>query len=283
MAEEHCLRRDFLQALAIVQTSNSRGGEGMSVYIDGVIILNFLVDFLLLLGTNRICGHPPSPGKAAMSAVLGGLYGGACLLPGFSFLGNFLWRMVSLGLMSVLAFGWSISALRRGIVFAFLSMALGGIAFGLGGSGFFGIAISAFGVFLLCRLGFSGEIGGRKFIPVELHHDDRRLQLTALQDTGNTLRDPVTGTPVLVVAAEIGEQLTGLTREQLRRPVESVEAVPGLRLIPYHCVGNSGGLLLALRIPKVKIGTWQGSSLVAFAPEGLSSDGEYQALTGGVA
>ena len=32
----------------------------------------------------------------------------------------------------------------------------------------------------------------------------------------------------------------------------------------------------------VKIGNWQGSTLVAFAPESLSAEGAYQALTGGV-
>ena len=255
----------------------------MRLYIDVVIVLNFLVDFLLLLGTNRICGHPPAVGKAAISAALGGLYGGACLLPGFQFLGNLLWRAVSLALMALIAFGWSASAMRRGIVFAFLSMALGGIAFGLGNESFWGIGVSAMGVFLLCRLGFSGIVGGRKFIPVELFHNDKKLRITALQDTGNTLRDPVTGTPVLVVAAEVGERITGLSREQLRRPVESMQALPGLRLIPYNAVGRQGGLLLAMRIPKVKVGAWQGSSLVAFAPDGLSPDGEYQALTGGIA
>lgn len=254
----------------------------MSVYIDLVILLNFLVDFLLLLGANRICGHPPAPGKAALAAAVGGLYGGMCLLPGFAFLGNLLWRTVSLAMMAIVAFGWSISGLRRGIVFAFLSMALGGIAYGLDHCGFLGIVLAAIGVFLLCRFGFSGKIGGRRFLPVELFYKDIHLKLTALQDTGNTLMDPVTGSSILVVAAEIGEKLTGLTREQLQKPTETIGAIPGLRLVPYHSVGKQDGLLLGLKIPRVRIGPWQGSTLVAFAPEGLSSDGEYQALTGGM-
>ncbi len=254
----------------------------MPVYLDFVIILNFLVDFFLLLGANRLCGHPPAPGRAAVAAALGGLYGGVCLLPGFSFMGNVLWRMVSLVLMSLIAFGLSINALRRGAVFMFLSMALGGIALGVGSSGFLGILLPAVCLFLLCTVGFSGRIGGKKLIPVELGSEDRYVRLTALQDTGNTLKDPLTGSPVMVVAAEIAEQLTGLTREQLSKPVETVTAAPGLRLIPYRAVGNGGGFLLARRFSKVKIGSWRGSSLVAFAPESLCADGEYQALTGGM-
>lgn len=253
----------------------------MLVYIDVVIVLNFMVDFLLLLGTNRLCSHPPAAGRAAIAAGVGGLYGGICLLPGFAFLGNLLWRLVSLAFMAVIAFGCSISAMRRGIIFAFLCMALGGMALGIGGTGFLTLITAAAGVFLLCRVGFRGRIGNREFVPVELFFNEKRVRLTALRDTGNTLRDPVTGAPVLVIDAQTAGKLTGLTTQQLKTPVESMGAMPGLRLIPYHAVGKADGMLLALRFSKVKIGDWQGSSLVAFAPEGLHSDGEYQALTGG--
>ena len=48
----------------------------MRVYLDLVILLNFLVDYLLLLGTNRISGFPLTPGRTALAAVLGGIYFG---------------------------------------------------------------------------------------------------------------------------------------------------------------------------------------------------------------
>ena len=253
----------------------------MPVYIDIVILLNFLVDFLLLLGTSHLCGNPPAPGRMALAAGLGSVYGGACLLPGFAFLGNTLWRGICLLLMAAIAFGCSISALRRGIVFVLLCFALGGVALGVSNIGFWKVVMAAGGVYLLCRFGLGGRIGGKELILVELFYNGKQMRLTALRDTGNTLRDPVTGAPVLVVGAEVANKLTGLTRQQLKTPVESMGALPGLRLIPYRAVGNAGGMLLALRFPKVRIGDWQGSSLVAFAPEGLCPDGEYQALTGG--
>jgi len=253
----------------------------MTVYLDLIILFNFLVDFLLLLGTNRLCGYPPSPGRAALAALLGGIYGGACVLPGFRFLGNIVWRLISLALMAVLAFGVSFSALRRGLVFSFLSMALGGIVVCMGRGGFWPVLAAAALLALICRFGFRGKLDTNSYVPVELHYGDKHIQLTALRDTGNTLRDPVTGAPVLVIGAEAANQLTGLTVQQMKKPIESIGAVPGLRLIPYHAVGNDGGMLLALKISKVKIGTWQGSSLVAFAPEGLHPGEEYQALAGG--
>lgn len=252
----------------------------MTVYLDGVMLLNFLVDFLLLLAAGRLCGFPVKLGRAIAGGALGGLYAAVCLLPGFAFLGNFLWRTVSLGAMAVIAYGCSLSAWRRGLVFVFLSLALGGAVMGIGKGGILGIVSAAGVLCILCCVGFRGRLGGTAYIPVELNYGENRLTLTALQDTGNTLRDPVTGQQVLVIGADAAQKLTGLTQGQLQSPVESVGAIPGLRLIPYHSVGGSG-FLLALRLQGVKIGSWQGSTLVAFAPEGLSREGAYQALTGG--
>ena len=253
----------------------------MTVYIDGVFLLNFLVDFLLLLAATRICGYPAKVGRALLAALLGGVYAACCLLPGFYFLGNTLWRVVSLGGMAVIAYGFTKSALRRGTVFALLSLALGGAVMGMGKGGVVGILCAAAVLCLLCCFGFQGRIGGTTYVPVELTYGDKHLRITALQDTGNTLRDPVTGRDVLVVGADVASELTGLTPHQLQSPVESVGVLPGLRLIPYHSVGTRS-FMLAMRFQNVKIGTWQGSSLVAFAPEGLSSEGAYQALTGGL-
>ena len=42
-----------------------------------------------------------------------------------------------------------------------------------------------------------------------------RVSIVALRDSGNTLRDPVSGEQVLVVSGEVAEKLTGLTQEQL--------------------------------------------------------------------
>ena len=152
---------------------------------------------------------------------------------------------------------------------------------GLGKSGPVGVLGVAAVLCLLCGFGFQGVISSALYVPVELRYRDKHMNLTALHDTGNTLRDPITGRRVLVIGADAAGELTGLTREQLRRPVESIGALPGLRLIPYRSVGTENGFLLALRLQDVKIGTWRGSSLVAFAPERLSSEDAYQALTGG--
>ena len=41
----------------------------MQIYVDVVAILNTVVDFLLILGTNRLAGFPPDSGRGAAAAV----------------------------------------------------------------------------------------------------------------------------------------------------------------------------------------------------------------------
>lgn len=249
----------------------------MPLYLDLLMLLNFLVDFLLLVGTNRLAGYPPLVKKALAAAVLGGLYGGACVLPGFLFLSNTLWRIVSLLLMAGIAFGFHRESLRRCVLFVLLSMSLGGIAIGVGGGGMLPLLLSAVAVCGMCRFGFCGT-AGKQYLPVEING----ICFTALRDTGNTLTDPLTGQQVMVVSAGVAGRLLGLHPRELLDPVTAMKRVSGCRLLPYHCVGNSGGMLPVKRFEDVKVGRWRGSCLVAFAPNELGNGKRYEALTGGI-
>lgn len=225
-------------------------------------------------------GFPLSPLRCVLAAALGALYSAACFLRGFRFLGSAFWRLVSLGLMGSAAFGFSPSAWKRCGVFVILSMALGGVALSLGRGDFWAVILGAGLVWGLCRLAFGETVGGREYVPLELHYGEKSLDLIALRDSGNTLRDPITGEQVLIIGSEAAAALTGLTEAQLASPMETLARRPmrGLRLIPYRAVGRSGGMLLALRLDKVKIGSRTQSAVVAFAPEGLGGS-MYQALS----
>lgn len=249
----------------------------MTVYLDAVILLNFLVDFLLLMGTNRLTGFPGKPVRCAGAAILGGIYGGACLLRGFHFLGNTFWRLCILLLMAMCAFGMDVSAWKRCGVFLLLSMALGGAASCFHRRDALALVLTAGGIWLLCRFGLG--VGGREYVPLTLSLGERTVQLTALRDSGNTLRDPISGEEVFVIGPDAAKRLTGLTAGELRSPLETLAKHPiqGLRLIPFHAVGG-GGMLLGLRFDKVVLGNRERSAVVAFSGEEIGEGGGYQAL-----
>ena len=255
----------------------------MTVYLDLVVLLNFMVDSLLLMGTNRLMGYPMGIKKALFAGTLGGIYAGICMMPGCGFLGNLFWRMVCLCCMSGIAFGWNQSAFRRGGIFVLLSMALGGMVLGLGEGDFGSLILSAAVIAILCALAVRSPLGIQKYQPVELKWNGCTLRLTALLDTGNTLRDPVTGASVLVVGADVGRKL-GISQEILQDPVTAMVfgKVPGARLIPYRAVGKPGAMLLGVRLEEVRLGGQVISPVVAFAPEKIGRAEAYQALAGGV-
>ena len=225
------------------------------------------------------------PGKGnylriVAAALLGGIYGGCCMVDGLSFLGNLHWRLVSMILMTGIAFGIDRSSLRRGILFVLLHLALAGATAGAN-RGFWSVLTVGCTLALMGVVTFFERPG--RYVPVELYYRGQRIRLTALHDTGNTLTDPVTGETVLVVSADVARRMTGLTSGQLGDPISAIRAVPGMRLIPYRTIDRPTGMLLAVRVPEARVGNRKGSLLVAFAPAGLDEKGRYQALTGGAA
>ena len=145
------------------------------------------------------------------------------------------------------------------------------------------LVLSSLGLWMLCRISFRGNAGRREYIPVELTWGTRKISVIALRDTGNTLRDPITGEQVLIAGADVAEELLDLPQEQLHRPIELLASgkVPGLRLIPYYAVGQAGSMLPAVRFKGAKINGADAAPLVAFAPEVLAKDGVFRMLTGG--
>ena len=73
----------------------------------------------------------------------------------------------------------------------------------------------------------------------------------------------------------------GLSIEQLRSPIESLELLSCTRLIPYKTIGHSDVFLLGLVVPHIEMGTWQGSGIIGLSPETFGSKGTFQALAGG--
>lgn len=235
-------------------------------------VLNFCVNGLLLAGVARQAGRRASPLGVLGGALLGAVYAVGCMAPGFGFLGGLHWRLVSLGLMGLVAYGWDG---RLCCAFAVLNLALGSAVMGAPWQ----LALYGVGVLLLGRFAFGS--GGRRLLPVQIAGFGKRVCLTALLDTGNELRDPITAEPVLVIGCQAAGALTGLTVEQLRRPLDTMSAppLPGLRLIPFRAVGAEHGLLLAMRFPEVRMGGRTRPAIVAFAPQSFGED--YQALAGG--
>lgn len=281
------------------------------IYVDTLFLLNAIVDYLLLLAAARLAGEPLRRLRFALGAVLGGFYAVAIFLPGLSFLSHPLCRAASALLMMVAAYGGSRRLLRQGILFVALTCAFGGgvVAIGLmggtglslGGGVFYSsmdlkmVLLSAAVCYLVItlvfqRLGRHTAAGGELARAV-LRLGERRVELTALVDTGNTLTDPVSGRGVMVAEGDAARDLfphdRRPTAEDLRDPAGALERLGTgrwrgrFRLLPYRSVGVERGLLLAVRADSLEVdGCARGPVLVALSPTPVSDGGGYRALIG---
>lgn len=245
-----------------------------------VAFFRFLVGFLLILGTNRLLGHKTVVLDGCLASALGSFQAAVCTVSGFAFLGQPLWHMVFLVLSAWMAFRQGGDRLRRGALFVLLQLAMGQIA--MGNVWPFLMAVAA--MCLLCSTGLHPKAHAGSTVRVQIAHGGKQVSLTALKDTGNTLIDPISGCRVLVVDSSVAWTLLGLSEQALSNPLETLatQRVPGLRLIPYHTVGQPAGMLLAIRPERILLDGEAVEQVVAFSPHKLGNGQAFQALAGGM-
>ncbi|MCI8537507.1 MAG: sigma-E processing peptidase SpoIIGA [Oscillospiraceae bacterium] len=277
------------------------------VYLDSLFLLNFILDYLLLLATAKAADCPFSRLRLALGALVGAGYAAGCFL--WTFLALPPVKLCAALLMVLAAFWGERRLLRLCLIFLALSCALGGGILAvslLGGAGLSlenGIPatgmdvkvllLSAAGCYVLLtlasrRMGRHSQAAG-DLVDVTLELEGRKVALTALIDTGHTLTDPVNHRPVAVAEAEALRGLlpagVRLTQQDLREPVIGLERLMALwepkrfRLLPYRAVGVDCGMLLALRVDRITIGgREQKGGLVALSPGPVSDGGGYHIL-----
>ena len=97
------------------------------------------------------------------------------------------------------------------------------------------------------------------------------IWLKALIDTGNSLREPVSGKPVSVVDADIFGRLNGV-----RLPEK-------LKVIPYRSIGRENGMMEGYEVPEIIIDSGEGlrrqqKAVVGISRTTVSADGRYQMI-----
>ena len=102
------------------------------VYLDRVLLLNLLVDYLLLLTTARLAGIPLRRGRLALCAAGGALYAGAVFLPGLGWLAHPLCRAAVGAAMALAAWRREAHPWRLTALFFLLAGGLGGLVLALG-------------------------------------------------------------------------------------------------------------------------------------------------------
>lgn len=281
------------------------------VYLDSVFILNTVMNYILLLATARLAGLVLQRRRYLIAAVLGGLYAVAVFFPGVEVLAHPIIKITMGVFLSLMAFGREEKLLRLILLFFTVSCAMAGAVLGLGfladrsmpvAKGIFFtdvdekiLLIAAAAFYLLWNFVFQATAKSMiegTVLPIQVCIAGKSAKLTALWDSGNNLRDSISGQNILVLAPESFDMLfrssiqSLLTKDRLQNSVELLEMLrqkaPELRprLISYRAVGVTTGLLVVITTDWVEIGGNIYRSLpAALSPTGFCAD--YTALWGG--
>ena len=125
---------------------------------------------------------------------------------------------------------------------------------------------------------------------VHVQMGGREVTFDALVDTGHSLREPISKTPVIVAEFEhmkpfLPDGLRVLFYEKrehildglLERTEEPFSA--RIRLIPFTSIGRQSGMLIGFRPDRVRVGEGPGrEAIIGIYNHQLSSDGRYQGL-----
>lgn len=254
----------------------------MGGYVAFVGLVCWLVTIMLLYASVSICKAVAQNGRVLLASGLGAVYSGACAIRALHFLGGPLIRIACLAAVGGVAFGFRRASLKNTGAYVLLTLAVEGVSLAVGQKDPWALFASAVMVCGLCFLCGYGQPPGGTEIPVELYYKGKSIKVCALRDTGNCLRDPVSGESVLVVGARVAEELLGIGKKQLEDPIETMASLPvtGLRLIPYRTVGNKS-MMLGIRMERI-VKEKRIPVIVGFAPEGLEDD-RVEALIGGYA
>ena len=258
------------------------GGAKVLVYNSIAIALNIFVNYFLLLTTAEILNIYKRYFCYLIAVIVLNAYNVCCLLFDFPMLLERSGYIVAVIISAAIAFGFTRASIRATVVFLFLNLGLWVCVCGFGGAGYWSVVaciVSLAVIYFICCIQFRPD---SRIVKVAICFEGKVKEIKALRDTGNNLRDPLTGRPVMVIGADLANVLFGLTKQQLEHPIQSIQSniLPGLRLLPYSSIDNKNGMLLALKINHVKIGNRQGSCLVALAPQNIIGSGNYQALIG---
>ena len=259
-----------------------------TIYIDRLFILNFICDYLILLGSARVCGVLPHRMRYCVAALLGAVYAVLSVLPGFAFLTLLPIKLASGILMALIAFAREPKFWRCAAVFFAVSAVFGGTLWalsvqsgGMQNAMYLPVSTPAlvlsFGIiYAALSLVFrrTAKSTGKAVHTVVIGFCGQSVTLRALYDSGNCLYDPMSGSEVLIAGAAQLVPLLGEGAESLS-PTELLTLYAGkMRLIPYSAVGTQNGLLPAFRPDSLTVdGKVREDILVAVSPTAVSGDG----------
>ena len=258
----------------------------MTIYVDVVLLENLCMNYIILFGTGYIIRLKIKHLRILLSSLIGAIYAILAYAGIFPMYANIFVKIVlSICMVYIAFYPKNIKGMvKELIVFYLVSFALGGCAFALlyivRPQAIFmkdGVYIGTYPIKIALLGGIVGfivtyiafKVVKTRMTKNELIYDmvikikDKELTTKVMLDTGNMLKDPISNMPVVLVEKSIlypilPKELLENSKNILGGDFKENEYINNeyrtrLRIIPFTSVGKQNGMMLGIKVDKIKI------------------------------
>lgn len=291
----------------------------MTIYIDVVLIENLVMNFIILLATGLILKEKIRMVKLLFSSLIGAVYSVVSYMSILEIYSSILLKIILSIVIIYIAFNpqdrkklW-----KDLLIFYLTSFVFGGAAFAfiyivkpqeiLMKNGLFlgtyplkTIILGTIIAFIIIITAFTvvkSKITKKDmFCEIEIQLNGKKIQTTAMIDTGNLLKEPITNIPVIVVEhtllydcipKEILNHLEELLGGEFDNIPEEIKQqyIAKLKFIPFSSLGKQNGMLLGIKAEAITIKDINKEEkkeniIIGIYNKSLTKRGEYRALIG---
>ena len=296
----------------------------MTIYLDIVLLENLGMNYMILFTTGYLLKIHLKHIRLIISALLGGIYSVISYMNILPIYSNLYMKVILSMVMIQIAFSSNTvkKLLKQLVIFYLISFAFGGCAFALL---YFlrpenvlirnGVYIGTYPIKIVILGGIVGailvyislklvkmkiKISKKDMIyKIKIFIEEKNIELKALLDTGNLLKDPINKVPVIVaekdkftnfISKEVLDNLEQILGGDKNNLLENIgeEYVKRIRIIPFSSIGKQNGLMLGIKIDKVIIKSIEENEetivkknvIVALSEQKLDRNRQYNALIG---
>ena len=291
----------------------------LTIYIDVVLVENLIMNYIILLATGIIMKIKIKHLRLIISSLIGAIYTILTYVITIQIYSNFLLKFILSMMIIYVAYNppnvkkmW-----KYLIVFYLTSFVFGGAAFALiyivkpqdilMKNGLFLGTYPLKNVVLAGIVGFISITTTFKIVKnkitkkdiykeIKIEMDGKQIQLNAMLDTGNMLKDPITEKPVIVVEKiilyevlpkELLDNIENILGGDLKNISEDIrdKYIKKIKFIPFSSLGRQNGMLVGIKPDFIEIVEEQkiqkrNDIIIGIYEKSLTKDGRYRALMG---
>lgn len=273
----------------------------MKVYLDILLFVNLAADAAILWGSALFLHLSIKPLRFFCALALSCVYGFFVILPEFGFLLNICVRLIVSALIAGVAFGF---APLRGFLkkyFVFLLVSVTYLALLLAIQNLFGLQDSLYirngavyfnipvkfillGVAALCVIQLiAGRITEKKapaghLCDCRIFLDGKSVAFQGLVDTGNFLKEGISGLPVVLVDSVALRGVVPMDRSGQILHDENSVMYTRYRLVPFRGAGGANGLLDAFKPDRFLADGKEYRVIIAVSKKNVDHNGVYKGI-----